>query len=310
MVEALCDDTNPLRTPHAFRELTAPAAAPDARRSAQWWPYFTGRNASPVWALFGGQLRTAVLCGPCGATQRAFDPFHDLQLPIAPAPAGGATPLASCLAEYVKAERLSGDGAYYCAPCRTHTSCTKTTGLWALPPVLVLQLKRFTSSGWRRSKVDARIAFPVTGLDLAPYCMSPQPKGASGALYNLVAVSCHSGDLAYGHYYACVVWAAWRKVGWGARVCSEGGVRGAGRPPRPAALPRLRLSPPSLATRATARRGAGTSSTTPAWRRRTLSVSPPAAPRPTSCTMSARRRPPWRPPSRPEWLRARCRRVC
>lgn len=32
--------------------------------------------------LFGGQLRSEVLCGGCGAASTAFDPFLDLSVPI------------------------------------------------------------------------------------------------------------------------------------------------------------------------------------------------------------------------------------
>lgn len=187
LVEALCDDTNRVRAPPAYRELDAPPAQPDAAVSADWWAYYRQRNDSVPWALFTGQLKTSVTCASCGTVHRAFDPFQDLQLPLTGGGGGGgissllglsggggedggALPLARCLRDFTASEALTGDNAYYCSVCRTHRDATKTMALFRLPRVLVLQLKRFSSSGWRRSKVGTPVSFPVRGLDVAPFC--------------------------------------------------------------------------------------------------------------------------------------------
>lgn len=180
LVEALCDDTSRVTGKKPYRELEAPPAKGDEVLSADWWRYYLSRVLSEVWAIFSGQLKTSVTCSRCGTVHRAFDPVQDLQLPIPSGGGGGmlgslfsgssAVPLTRCLQEFSSEERLSGDNAYYCGVCKAHTECTKSMQLFRPPPVLVLQLKRFSSSGWRRSKVDTPVAVPVTGLDVAPFC--------------------------------------------------------------------------------------------------------------------------------------------
>ncbi|MBY0353520.1 hypothetical protein K2W90_04085 [Candidatus Babeliales bacterium] len=66
-----------------------------------------------------------------------------------------------------------------------------------LPEVLMIQLKRFEAPGLRN---NARVTFPVNGLDLSDYVADPSL--AHGAYYNLVAVVNQTGSLQFGHYVA------------------------------------------------------------------------------------------------------------
>ncbi|MBX9831314.1 hypothetical protein K2X40_05125 [Candidatus Babeliales bacterium] len=66
-----------------------------------------------------------------------------------------------------------------------------------LPEVLMIQLKRFEAPGVRN---NARVTFPVHGLDLSHYVADPDL--AQGAYYNLVAVVNQTGSLRFGHYVA------------------------------------------------------------------------------------------------------------
>lgn len=211
LVEALGDDTNRVRGAPPYKELDAPPGKSDAAISEEWWAYYGARQQSVSWQLFAGQLKTSVVCSRCGTTHRAFDPFQDLQLPLSRnasglsmltggSGGGDVVPLERCLAELGAEEQLTGDNAYYCGACKAHTACAKSMALFRLPPVLVLQLKRFGGSAWRRSKVTEPVCFPVRGLDVRPWCAKEGPGGST--LYDLIAVSCHSGDLGGGHYYA------------------------------------------------------------------------------------------------------------
>ena len=74
-----------------------------------------------------------------------------------------------------------------------------------MPPVLIIHLKRFQYErgiymlGHIRSKIEELVDFPLEGLDLSPYAMGPQ---ATPPIYDLFAVSDHSGGLGGGHYTA------------------------------------------------------------------------------------------------------------
>ncbi len=80
---------------------------------------------------------------------------------------------------------------------------TKQLSLWSAPRVLIIQLKRFEYDG---SKNDARVDFPITGLDLAPYISAPQQQtNNTSSLYDLYAVVNHFGSTGAGHYGTVIV---------------------------------------------------------------------------------------------------------
>ena len=85
--------------------------------------------------------------------------------------------------------------------------------MWdALPRVLCLVCNRTSWATGRPKKVTTHVAFPLEGLDLAPFCTAPP--GAAGAAttgrrrrssrYALFAALLHHGrGMTQGHYTAC-----------------------------------------------------------------------------------------------------------
>merc|ERR1712013_619539 len=71
--------------------------------------------------------------------------------------------------------------------------------LYSVPRICIIHLKRFTQSGYYREKNDAAVQYPVNGLDLSRWVAS---EADEPALYDLFAVSIHSGGLGGGHYIA------------------------------------------------------------------------------------------------------------
>eukprot|EP00066_Takifugu_rubripes_P005043 XP_003968844.1 PREDICTED: ubiquitin carboxyl-terminal hydrolase 2-like [Takifugu rubripes] len=65
------------------------------------------------------------------------------------------------------------------------------------PRILVLHLKRF-SEARRTSKLSTFVNFPMKDLDLREF----SPENSTNAVYNLYAVSNHSGTTMGGHYTA------------------------------------------------------------------------------------------------------------
>jgi len=212
-LDALHEDANEAPPGAPYAELTDPPGAPDADVADEWWSYDGRRNASALRDLFAGQARSCVTCGECGHRSRAFDPFWDLGVPIprsaqvrsrrtglvSSSAVGGACSLGRCLDAYVAPEDLGRHG-YRCSACRAE-ACSKATTLWRLPPVLVIVLKRFTYTTYRRAKITASVALPEH-LDAAPLC-SPGSPGLEGeSRYTLWGVVHHSGSLHGGHYFA------------------------------------------------------------------------------------------------------------
>ena len=149
--------------------------------------------------------------------------------------------LRSCLARNELAERMDGVNQVYCRTCKEHRDGEKSLRVWRLPPILLIQLKRYSrreagGGGWGGRfdfyggggvvvKNSAVVKFPCVGLDMADFVLgsdhvdlpdiarpagpwpagapAPQPQPAGGKLlYDLFAVSQHSGSLSGGHYTA------------------------------------------------------------------------------------------------------------
>lgn len=108
--------------------------------------------------------------------------------------------LEECLDEFERAEILSEQDMWYCPRCKEHRRASKLFDLWKTPDILVVHLKRFSSSGWRRDKLDVLVDFPIEGLDLTSRVI--QKEDGKAEIYDLIAVDDHYGGLGGGHYTA------------------------------------------------------------------------------------------------------------
>lgn len=108
--------------------------------------------------------------------------------------------LDDCLDEFEKEEILSEQDTWYCPRCKEHRRASKKFDLWKTPDILVVHLKRFSSSGWRRDKLDILVEFPVEGLDLTRRVINKED--GKEEVYDLIAVDDHWGGLGGGHYTA------------------------------------------------------------------------------------------------------------
>jgi ubiquitin carboxyl-terminal hydrolase 4/11/15 len=106
--------------------------------------------------------------------------------------------LDDCLRFSTKPEKLREENAVYCGKCQTHVRGTKQMTVWRLPNILILHLKRFKQTGGYLKKLETVVQFPVEGLDMEEYLVGPK----TPALYDLFAVSNHSGGIGGGHYTA------------------------------------------------------------------------------------------------------------
>ncbi|KAI8248309.1 putative zinc protease mug138 [Colletotrichum sp. SAR 10_98] len=108
--------------------------------------------------------------------------------------------LEECLDEFEKAEVLSEQDMWYCPRCKEHRRASKKFDLWKTPDILIVHLKRFSSSGWRRDKLDVLVDFPIEGLDLHKRVLCQET--GKEEIYDLIAVDDHFGGLGGGHYTA------------------------------------------------------------------------------------------------------------
>ncbi|KAJ0177197.1 hypothetical protein K1T71_007206 [Dendrolimus kikuchii] len=142
--------------------------------------------------------------------------------------ANASTPLTlhACLAHYTRAEHLAQEDAWRCPRCQRYMPVVKTLGLWSLPDVLVIHLKRFRqqAKGRTSTKLTTMVEFPLNDLDMTPHLVrrngtmaespghsrSPRrrhsktlPNPLQENIYDLYAICYHHGDdLETGHYTA------------------------------------------------------------------------------------------------------------
>ncbi|CAG5031542.1 unnamed protein product [Parnassius apollo] len=140
---------------------------------------------------------------------------------------GGSTlTLHACLTHYTRAEHLAQEDAWRCPQCQRYMPVVKTLGLWSLPDVLVIHLKRFRqqAKGRTSTKLTTMVEFPLNDLDMTPHLVrrnssnnespghsrSPRRRHSKVAatnpqdnIYDLYAICYHHGDdLETGHYTA------------------------------------------------------------------------------------------------------------
>lgn len=158
------------------------------------------------------QKRVWVLdAAPPGLLPRLAPAVESATMAVPPPPKPRGVSLADCLERFSSREQLGEADKWYCSDCKEHVCAFKTMGIWRLPAVLILHLKRFKggrqayswafSYGSRVAKLETAVTFPREGLDMAPYLLDGAPVDGS-TLYDLYAVSCHSGGVGGGHYYA------------------------------------------------------------------------------------------------------------
>ncbi|XP_013176656.1 PREDICTED: ubiquitin carboxyl-terminal hydrolase 2-like [Papilio xuthus] len=168
----------------------------DSAKAAEAWSRYLRMEDSRVGDIFVGQLKSTLRCTHCNHDSVTFDPFWDLSLPI-PSRTGNLK-LQQCLQHFVREEELDGDEKPTCSKCGVRRKCLKWFTVQKFPQVLVLHLKRFSPTERFRGKLSVCVEFPLSGLDMSPFaaCRSAQP------VYNLYAVSNHSGTTYSGHYTA------------------------------------------------------------------------------------------------------------
>ncbi|XP_062950312.1 ubiquitin carboxyl-terminal hydrolase 2 isoform X1 [Cynocephalus volans] len=170
---------------------------PDDEKGRQMWRKYLEREDSRIGDLFVGQLKSSLTCTDCGYCSTVFDPFWDLSLPIAKRGYPEVT-LMDCMRLFTKEDVLDGDEKPTCCRCRARKRCIKKFSIQRFPKILVLHLKRFSESRIRTSKLTTFVNFPLRDLDLREFAS----ENTNHAVYNLYAVSNHSGTTMGGHYTA------------------------------------------------------------------------------------------------------------
>lgn len=141
-----------------------------------------------------GFFRALITCayGDCKYSSEKFEPFITLSLPI-----DGKDILEECLAEYVKPYTLDDKNQWMCDKCKRKSQAVKKLSIWNTSDYLIISYKRYASMLNTTLKNNRRIIAPFTSLDMSPYI---EDNPVNGNMYNLCAVTVHSGNMNNGHY--------------------------------------------------------------------------------------------------------------
>ena len=144
-------------------------------------------DQSIVTELFRIQTESRVTCLECKNVDANEDNTYFLPLPLG---YEHSVTLDDLLESFLKEELL--DGQYYCSKCEDLRSARQKTSLHgSLPPVIIIQLKRFTFDG-TNNKLNTFVDYPVTDWQVVGE--------KDVCVYDLASVSMHVGNLRSGHY--------------------------------------------------------------------------------------------------------------
>lgn len=198
LLQGLHEDVNRVGTKPKPNTTDIDEKLSENQKSAESWKRYLRFDDSKIVDIFVGQLKSTLQCTVCGHSSVTFDPFWDLSLPIPKAM--GQVQLRQCFDLFTRVEHLDGDEKPTCSKCKQRRNCTKSLTIQKFPKVLVIHLKRFSPSERYRSKLSTNVEFPATSLDLGSYASNTNRNPA--CMYNLYAVSNHSGTIFSGHYTA------------------------------------------------------------------------------------------------------------
>ncbi|KAH9286375.1 Ubiquitin carboxyl-terminal hydrolase 23 [Echinococcus granulosus] len=151
----------------------------------------TSSNHNIIRKLFGGQTVTKVPCSVCSTSSQSYDHWLNLSLDISKSDS-----LQESLARYMEEEVLCDGNEYVCSVCQQSQSATRLTRIHQAPPILIVQLNRFTP---RNDKLDYHVDFPLL------FGMTPHMADSSGppVRYRLYPTINHRGGHSQcGHYVA------------------------------------------------------------------------------------------------------------
>lgn len=157
------------------------------------WEKYISKSYSIIEDIFGGMSYQSITCQKCGHSSLKFDPFKAIILPI---PNKKNITIENCLQTYFEDEKMDGDNQTFCDICKCKNDSMKINKIWYCPHRLMICFKRFDNNGNKNNKT---INFPIEGLDMNQYT-SGFVNGNN--IYDLYAISYHSGSLGGGHYTA------------------------------------------------------------------------------------------------------------
>merc|ERR1712087_508545 len=175
------------------------------------------QETSIMYKIWGGYLRSQILCTVCRKGSNTYDSIMDLSLEIR-----NCNSVAAALHKFTAQERLERDNKYFCSHCKLKQNAIKQLTIFDAPNILILHLKRFEFG----TKIDKFVQFDSV-LDLTPFMSKSKVYRQKGQriTYTLYAVLVHSGKYSNcGHYFSYV-----RTANGQWNLCNDSDIRSVGK---------------------------------------------------------------------------------
>ncbi|MCD7448247.1 hypothetical protein HAX54_040008 [Datura stramonium] len=152
------------------------------------------RETTLIQHIFGGHLKSQVICSKCSNISNQFENMMDLTVEVQ----GDAETLEECLEKFTAEECMDGENMYKCDRCNDYVKAWKHLRILKAPNILTIALKRFQSG--RFGKLNKRVTFPEK-IDLCPNMT--ETGDDDDDIFELYAVIVHVDTLKasyFGHY--------------------------------------------------------------------------------------------------------------
>ncbi len=155
------------------------------------------KDYSEIWKLFYGiQVSNLRRADNNELISMNPEPFFIVNLPI---PQDNKHPtIMDCFDLYTNSEVLDNDNCIKLEETGEMVSATKNIMFWSIPDILVIDIKRFNG---HHKKNQITVDFPLENLNLSKYIIG---YNKDTYIYDLYAVSNHSGSIFGGHYTSFV----------------------------------------------------------------------------------------------------------
>ena len=201
----------------AMKEGELRAAGIDSRRSG--WrdrlPIPRLDETTLIHRIFGGYLRSQVVCPSCGYCSNTYDPFFDLDLEVSKK---RVNCILTAISEFTRKEKLDVDNRWRCSKCKKYVCPTKQLSVFRPPLTLCIQFKRFSFNsfgGGHRGKYSSGGGGKINKPIQFPSKLNLPLSDGRKCDYNLTGVVSHiGGSSSSGHYTAFVKRPSHTKSAW------------------------------------------------------------------------------------------------
>ncbi|XP_044259718.1 ubiquitin carboxyl-terminal hydrolase 1 [Tribolium madens] len=156
---------------------------------------------------FEGVTLRRTKCLECESVTERKEPFYDIPVPISVKDTEFEPDTASEIYRKacVTSEKLCDANKYLCEKCQRYNEASRDVLFEKLPNIMVLQLKRFTTSSAGVQKVNTYLPTPLEMACFCESCCNVEEDETPPHRYRLCCVIMHLGaSMASGHYIAYV----------------------------------------------------------------------------------------------------------